>query len=196
MVPASSRALRTFGDSFRSWSLLFATCASHGISAQVSTDIVAPAKTSAVFCCALRRTATSRACQYGACGSDKVSFQSSQTQIAVKSFTGAKTAARVPTTMLALPRSTESQLRYLWAGPSSAAKIATADFGQPSATSDWTTRSIAARSGTTTITFPPLAETVTEYCASKTAASSQPVVTTARGASPAIVRLINAAPPV
>ena len=55
---------------------------------------------------------------------------------------------------------------------------------------------MAARSGTTTITFPLLAETVTEYCASKTAGSSQPVVTTARGASPAIVRLINAAPPV
>ena len=98
--------------------------------------------------------------------------------------------------MLAVPRSTESQLRYLWAGPSSAAKIATEDFGHPSSTSDWTTRSIAARSGTTTITFPSLAETVTEYCASKTAASSQPVVTIARGASPAIVRLINAAPPV
>ena len=71
-----------------------------------------------------------------------------------------------------------------------------ADLGQPKPCVAATTRSIAARSGTTTTTCPPLAETFTAYWASRVAGSSQPVVTTARGASPAIVRLINAAPPV
>ena len=124
-----------------------------------------------------------------------MSFQSSQTQTAAKLVTGANTAERVPITMRDVPRNTASQLRYRVAGPSSAARVATLALGQPSAFKQATIRSIAERSGTTTtIPFSPWATDIA-YCASNSAGSSVPVVTIARGASPAIVRLISALPP-
>ena len=124
-----------------------------------------------------------------------MSFQSSQTQTAAKLLAGANTALRVPITICELPLSTANQFRYLAEGPSSAANTAIADFGHCAFASSCTTRSIAARSGTAmTMLLPALAIAVA-YCANNVAGLSAPVVTMARGCSPANVRLIKASPP-
>ena len=72
---------------------------------------VDPPTTRDVSAAALRRAATSRACQPGACGSASDSSPSSHTTIAPRSTTGANTAARVPTTTRAAPDSTPRNAR-------------------------------------------------------------------------------------
>ena len=70
-----------------------------------------PPTTSEAPVSALRRAATSRACQPGACGSARESSPSSQTTIRPRSTTGANTDARVPTTTRAAPDSTPRKAR-------------------------------------------------------------------------------------
>ena len=73
-----------------------------------------------------RWISTSRTCGYGACGSACRSSPSSQTTNTPAPRTGANALARVPTTIRAPPRSTDSHRRYRRAGPASADSATTA----------------------------------------------------------------------
>ena len=72
-----------------------------------------------------RSIPTSRACGYGARGSERLSSPSSQTSTSPRSATGANTALRVPITSRAERRSTDSHRRYRCAGPSPAESATT-----------------------------------------------------------------------